>query len=96
MPISLTSRGRDLFESVEVRDPSGQRRALLGPLPPSTTMAEIRGRALSQLRLPQQVDWNLRCERTGRLLNDQQRLDNLTGDDRTQVLLSLQADAALG
>ena len=42
MPISLTSRGREVFESVEVRDPSGQRRTDLGPLSPSTTMAEIR------------------------------------------------------
>ena len=96
MPISLTSRGRDIFESVEVRDPSGQRRAVLGPLSSSTTMAEVRARALSQLRLPEQVDWNLRCECTGRLLNDQQRLDNLTVDDHTQVTLTLQPDASLG
>jgi hypothetical protein len=97
MPISLTSRGRDLFDSVEVRDPSGQRRAVLGPLSSSTTVAEVRTRALSQLRLPEQVEWNLRCERTGRLLNDQQRLDNvMTLDDRTLVKFSLQPDASLG
>jgi len=96
MPISLTSRGRDMFESVEVRDPSGQRRVRLGPLSASTTMAEVRARALSQLRLPEQVEWNLRCERTGRLLNDQQRLDNLTVDGCTRAEVSLQPEASLG
>ena len=87
MPISLTSRGRDMFESVEVRDPSGQRPRSSDRCRASTTMAEVRARAVSQLRLPEQVEWNLRCERTGRLLNDQQRLDNLTVDDCTQVVI---------
>jgi hypothetical protein len=96
MPISLTSRGRDMFESVEVRDPSGQRRVSLGPLTSSTTMAEVRARALSQLRLPEQVEWNLRCERTGRLLHDQQRLHNLTVDGCTRAEFSLQPEASLG
>jgi hypothetical protein len=96
MPISLTSRGRDMFESVEVRDPTGQRRAKLGRLPYSTTMAEVRARALSQLRLSEQVEWNVRCDRTGRLLNDQQRLGTLTVDGCTRAEFSLQPEAALG
>lgn len=96
MPIALTSQGRDIFESVEVRDPSGQRRAVLGPLPASTTIAEVRARATSQLLSSQQTDWNVRYERTGRLLNDQQCLADLTADRSTRLDFSLQVDAALG
>ena len=96
MPISLTSRGRDMFALVEVRDPTGQRRIKLGRLSSSTTVAEVRARALSQLRLPEQVEWNLRCDRTGRLLNDQQQLGNVTVDGCTRAELSLQPEAALG
>ena len=96
MPLSLTSHGREVFGRIAVGDPTGQRSALLNALPPSTTMAEVRARALSQLRLSTQVDWNLRCERTGRLLRDEQRLTDLSADDREQVELTLQPDAALG
>jgi hypothetical protein len=96
MPISLTSRGREVFETVEVRDPSGQRRAVLGPLSSSTTMAEICARALGQFQLPAEVEWNLRCERSGRLMNGQQRLADLAGEDSTQTIMTLQPEASLG
>jgi hypothetical protein len=96
MPITLTPRGREVFATVEVRDPSGQRRAALGPLPRSTTMAEIRGRAQCALHVQLGSDYNLRCESTGRLLNDQQRLDSLQAADQLHYVLALQPDAALG
>ena len=96
MTITLTPQGREVFANVDVRDPSGQRCAVLGPLPRSTTMAEIRTRAQSALRVQDGTDWNLRCESTGRLLNDQQRLDSLHGADELHYVLALQPDASLG
>jgi hypothetical protein len=96
MPVSLASRSREVFVEVEVRDPSDQQRAALGPLPPSTTMAEVRTRAVSELRVPRHVEWNLRCENSGRLLNDQQRLGNLQLAEGTCLVLALQPEAWLG
>jgi len=96
MTFTLTPRGREVLATVDVRDPSGQRLAALGPLPHSTTMAEIRTRAQCALRVKQETDWNLRCEFTGRLLNDQQRLENLEAADQLHYVLALQPDASLG
>ncbi len=96
MTLTITPRGREVFATVEVRDPSGQRRAALGPLPRSTTMAEIRTRAQCALRVQEGTDWNLRCESSGRLLNDQQRLESLEAADQLHYVLALQPDASLG
>lgn len=96
MTLTLTPQGREVFATVEVRDPSGQRRAALGPLPRSTTLAEIRVRAQSALRTHEGTDWNLRCESTGRLLHDQQRLESLQAANELHYVLALQPDAALG
>jgi hypothetical protein len=41
------------------------------------------------------VDWNVRDEHSGRLLQEDQRLAELTNSD-TQVTLRMQPDAGLG
>ena len=56
---TATSVGRDLFKTVEVYDPNGQRSVLLEGLRGSATVGEIRARAIGELRLPA-VAWNLR------------------------------------
>lgn len=95
MPASKTSAERDVFMTVEVRDPNGHRSVILEGLRASATVAEIRARAMSQLNLTEQVDWNVRQDRTGRLLQEDQRLKDLAGPE-THVTLTMQPDAGLG
>ena len=87
---------RDPQQTVIVRDPNGHRRVELRGLNASTTAAEIRARSIAALRLPSDVDWNLRQDETGRLLREEQRLREFVNDDQTQAELTMQPDAALG
>lgn len=50
---------------------------------------------MSELRLTKEVDWNVRQDRTGRLLHEEQRLEELAESD-TQITLTMQPDAGLG
>jgi hypothetical protein len=86
---------RDVLYTVEVHDPNGQRTVFLEGLRSSTTVAEIRARAMSELRLTDQVDWNLRHDGTGRLLQESQHLGEFV-DLAEQVVLTMQPDAGLG
>ena len=86
----------DVFLTVEVYDPHRLRSVLLEGLRPSATMAEVRARAMSELKLPEDVRWNLRHEQTGRLTQEDQRLEGLLGEGLTQIELTLQPDAGLG
>ena len=86
----------DPARTVTVRDPNGHRSVELDGLRPSTTAAEIRARAIAALRLPTDVDWNLRQDRTGRLLREEQRLREFVDADEPQAELTMQPDAALG
>jgi hypothetical protein len=86
----------DRFIPVEVHDPDGQGSVLLEGLRASTSLAEVKGRARVELRLPDDVDWNVRDNATGRLLLDDQRLGQVADLSRTQVELTMQPDAGLG
>lgn len=86
---------RDVLHTVRVRDPNGQRTVFLEGLRSTTTVAEIRARAMSELRLTDQVDWNLRHDGSGRLLRENQHLGDI-GDLERQVTLTMQPDAGLG
>ena len=86
---------RETLRTIQVRDPNGHRSIFLEGLTSSVTIAEIRARAKSALRLTEEVDWNVRDERSGRLLQEDQRLAELTNSD-TQVTLRMQPDAGLG
>ncbi len=96
MSVGSVSLGRDVYRTVEVRDPSGHNSVILEGLSSSATIAEVRSRAQSELRLPSEVPWNLRDDRTGRLLHDSQRLNDFIGEDSTMVELTMQPDASLG
>ena len=87
---------RDPFMTVTVRDPNGHRSIVLEGLRASATAAEIRARAIAALHLPPYVDWNLRQDRTGRLLREEQRLREFVDTDHPQAELTMQPDAALG
>jgi hypothetical protein len=50
---------------------------------------------MSELRLTDEVDWNVRHEQTGRLLQDDQRLGDFA-QSNTQVTVTMQPDAGLG
>lgn len=90
-------RGRQApFMTVRVRDPNGHRQVVLEGVRPSATVPEIRARAIAALRLPSDVDWNLRQDRTGRLLREEQRLNEFVDDDEPQAELTMQPDASLG
>jgi hypothetical protein len=86
---------RDVLRTVEVRSPNGQRTVFLEGITPATPLKEIRARALSELRLTEEVDWNVRDDRTGRLLHEDERLDDLA-ESGTQIKLTMQPDAGLG
>ena len=90
---SKLARG-ELF-TVQVREPSGHRSVFLEGLRSSATVAELRARAMSELRLTDEVDWNVRHEHTGRLLQDDQRLGDFA-ESNTQVTVTMQPDAGLG
>jgi len=86
----------DPMGPVTVRDPNGHRSVVLEGLRGSATAAEIRARAIAALHLPSDVDWNLRQDRTGRLLREEQRLHEFVDEDEPQAELTMQPDASLG
>jgi hypothetical protein len=92
-----TIAGRDTFMTVEVHDPHGHRSVLLEGMRSSTPVSEILARAMSELRVPSEVglEWNLRHQRSGRLLQHEQRLGEFAEADEL-VSLKMQPDAGLG
>ena len=90
------TRPKDRFVTVEVHDPDGQRSVLLEGLRMSATVEEIRGRAMSELRLPPDVDWNVRHTSSGRLLQEEQRVRDFAGESAPHVEVTMQPDAGLG
>jgi hypothetical protein len=96
MMASSTSLEQDILMTVEVYDPDRQTSVLLEGVRRSATAGEIRTRALNELLLPADVDWNLRDERTGRLLQEKQRLEEFAPIGSPHVELTMQPDAGLG
>ena len=96
MSVTFPKQGRGVLRTVEVHDPSRHRSVILEGLSSTATMAEVRSRAASELRLTSEVEWNLRDDRTGRLSQDSQRLTEFIPDDSTQVEFTMQPDAGLG
>jgi hypothetical protein len=84
-----------VLRTVQVFEPNGHRSIFLEGLKATTSMKEIRARALSELRLTDEVDWNVRDDRTGQLLQEDQRLEDVANPG-TQVTLTMQPDAGLG
>ena len=86
---------REVLRTVQVRDPNGHRTVFLEGITASTPVSEIRARAMSELLLTDEVDWNVREDRTGRLLQEDQRLGDFAASE-TQITLTMQPDAGLG
>lgn len=93
---TLEKTDRGTLHTVEVREPNGHRRVFLEGVKPSDTIEGIRARAKSELRLTEEVDWNVRDESTGRLLREDQTLSDLLGSTESQITLTMQPDAGLG
>ena len=92
----VTRPSTGVFKTVEVNGPNGRQSVLLEGLRASATAAEIKHRAHAELSLDDDVDWNLRDNRTGRLLLDDQRLSEFSDESSPHVELTMQPDAALG
>ncbi len=92
---TTTKTEHEVLHTIQVRDPNGHRIVFLEGLGASATMAEIQARAMSELRLTEEVEWNIRQDSTGRLLQEDQRLGALAGSE-PQITLSMQPDAGLG
>ncbi len=86
----------DIFMTVEVHDPNGHRSVLLEGLRSSASVAEIHARAQSELQLPDDIEWNIRHEHTGRLLQENERLGALADSTTPHVELRMQPDIGLG
>jgi hypothetical protein len=82
--------------TVEVSDPTGQQTMLLEGIRSSATVNEILSRAMSEMRLPDEVEWNLRDEETSRLLPSQQRIGDVAREVSPHVRVTMQPDAGLG
>jgi hypothetical protein len=86
---------RDPFVAVRVRDPNGHRSVVLEGLKASASVVEIKSRAMAALNLEDDLDWNVRHDTTGRLLQEDQRLAEVA-DVGTQAEFTMQPDASLG
>lgn len=82
--------------TVEVSDPIGQQSVVLEGVSPKATARQIVAMALSELRLPADVVWDLRDEATSRLLSDEQKAGDLARDTIPHVQVTLQPNAGLG
>ena len=82
--------------TVEVDDPIGQNSVLLERVRPSATVTEIVNRAKAEIKLNDGVDWNLREERSRRLMSESQRIGDLAGESSPHVRFTMQPDAGLG
>ncbi|MBI3469185.1 MAG: hypothetical protein HY000_39785 [Planctomycetes bacterium] len=82
--------------TVEVNDPIGQQSVLLEGLRPSATVTEVVNRAKAELKLNDGVDWNLREERSSRLMSERQRIGDVAGETSPHARFTMQPDAGLG
>lgn len=96
MSTATREQARDRFIAVTVRDPTGHRSVILEGLRASASVPEIQARAIASLHLPDEVDWSLRHDRTGRLLREDQRLRDFADQQSPTAELTLQPDAGLG
>ena len=94
--IAQETTQRDPFMTVKVWDPNHHRSVVLEGLRASAAVPEIRARAVAALRLQPNIDWNIRQDRTGRLLREEQQMRELADGSVPQAELTMQPDATLG
>ena len=86
----------DVYKTVEVKGPNGQATVLLEGLRTTSTVLEIKERARAALELHDDVEWKLRDNVTGRLLQDDQKLAEFSDEASPHIQVTMQPDAALG
>ena len=86
----------DLDElTIEVSDPTGFQHVTLEGVRASATTSDIVAMASGALRLPPNVLWDLREERSSRLLPPESRIGDVAGDVAPHVKVTMQPDAGL-
>lgn len=84
----------DPFE-IEVADPSGHQRVTFRNVRRTATAADVVAMAMSTLKLPAQVPFDLRHDKTSRLIEPDKILSELADDQAPQLKVTLQPDAGL-
>ena len=81
---------------MEVNDPTGQQQVVLEGVRPTATAGEVMARALSEMQLPPNIDWDLRDEDSSRLLNEKQAVGEVADEKSPHVRVTMQPNAGLG
>ena len=81
--------------TIEVADPTGHQTVLLQGLQSSVTARDVASMAISSMQLPPNVTWDLRDEKSSRLLPENQQMGELADEASPNVRLQLQPDAGL-
>lgn len=98
MPGTLERKARNVpprFVDVEIRDLTGQQTVRLKGLRPETPIADIMGLSKAGMTLPPSTEWNLRDERSSRLLRQEQTIGEVAGR-QNMAELRIQPEARLG
>lgn len=81
--------------TVEVEGPDGQRSVTLNGIRPTATANDVAAMAVSSLRLPPSIKWDLREEKTSRLLPPTQPIGEVADESVPNVRVAVQPDAGL-
>jgi len=92
---TLTPPGQERL-TVVVSDPIGQQAVTLEGLTPTATAQEVVAMAMSSLRLPPNLVFNLRDNATSRLLPENQSIGDIAAKENPHVRVTMQPDAGLG
>ena len=86
----------DLDElTIEVSDPTGFQHVTLDGVRASATTSDIVAMASGALRLPPNVLWDLREEKSSRLLSPDAKIGDVAGEEAPHVKVTMQPDAGL-
>lgn len=80
---------------IHVADPSGYQRVTLRGVRPTATAADVVAMATSTLKLPTQVPFDLRHDKTTRLIEPDKILSELADEKAPHLSVTLQPDAGL-
>ena len=95
MSSTLSTPGAERL-TVVVSDPIGQQQVRLEGVQPSATANEIVAMAMSELRLPPNLVFNLRDNATSRLVSESQAIGDIAAKEVPHVRVTMQPDAGLG
>ena len=98
----MTSEGRVLDTAsvaerltVEVTGPDGQKSVTLEGIRSTASANDVAVMAMSSLKLPPSIKWDLRSEKTSRLLPPNQPIGAIAEETVPNVKVALQPDAGL-